>query len=357
MPNNKLNILVIAKLSDKKLLSKISPIANLNDVNNIFLVRKTPLICERVRSYPTPKLFLASGLISEIYRLVTATHLLFTEKIDLIVGIHYMPHGFFSGILGKIFKKKYIVLLTEDPRLYSKNTIFSFIAKGAYMIGVRGSKSKKELTTHHVNESKIFIAPNLFDFSLSEKYSPKLADKREYHLATIGNLVREKRLDIIIKSAGLLKKHITNIKLLVLGEGPLKKELMDLTKTLNLTDNVVFAGQVTDIYRFLNQSKVFVLASETEGLPMAVIEALSTGLPCVLRNVGDLTDVATHQYNALIVNSQNPQEYADSCYRLLTDHTLYKKLAENASAIKKSKQYEYSSEYLLSLWRDIVEGL
>ena len=98
---------------------------------------------------------------------------------------------------------------------------------------------------------------------------------------SMGRLGREKNYQSLIKVFGGVKNSVKEAKLVIMGEGELKQELMGLIKDLNLSDSVYLLGWQENPFKFLVKSKVFVLCSLWEGLPNAILEAMASGLPVI----------------------------------------------------------------------------
>jgi glycosyltransferase involved in cell wall biosynthesis len=99
------------------------------------------------------------------------------------------------------------------------------------------------------------------------------------------------------------------------------------------------------------------MTSEYEGLPMAMIEALSCGLPCIMPDVSNISTIAIHEKNSLSVPSGDMQGFAEQIYRLLTNDKLYKRLSMNAIKIRDDKAFEYSLENATNLWNSILDNI
>jgi glycosyltransferase involved in cell wall biosynthesis len=97
----------------------------------------------------------------------------------------------------------------------------------------------------------------------------------------IGRLVDEKDFATLLGSFAEVKKMVNEAKLIILGEGPRRKELEGIIAQLKLLDDVSMPGFVDNPYGYLKRSSLFVLSSKFEGLPTALIEAMATGTPVV----------------------------------------------------------------------------
>ena len=106
---------------------------------------------------------------------------------------------------------------------------------------------------------------------------------------------------------------------MIVGDGPLRQELETLAAALGLGDAVEFAGQRVDVSSILGRSRVFVLTSKTEGLSLALMEAMMAGLPAVVSDVGDLGDLVRHGENGYLVDVQTPDRFAERIAAILKD--------------------------------------
>jgi glycosyltransferase involved in cell wall biosynthesis len=132
-----------------------------------------------------------------------------------------------------------------------------------------------------VKESKIVIIPNAIDIKEIEKIKPS---KEHSDIIYAGRLISNKNVKILIKSISYLKNTNKNVKCIVVGDGPEMNNLKQLTKSLNLTKNIIFKGfikEYKEVLSLIKSSKVFVLPSEREGFGFVVIEANACGIPVI----------------------------------------------------------------------------
>jgi glycosyltransferase involved in cell wall biosynthesis len=149
-------------------------------------------------------------------------------------------------------------------------------------------------------------------------------------LVFVGRLVREKNLDVLIDVSHRLKEMFPEICLLIAGEGPLRKELERYVDELDLADAVRFLGFVEDVYPLLEEADCFVLPSQTEGMPMSLLEAMSCGVPIVASAVGSIPSVARDGVEAMLVKPDSREDLFQTLTRLLGDEKLRSDLGANA---------------------------
>lgn len=104
-----------------------------------------------------------------------------------------------------------------------------------------------------------------------------------YRILTVGSFKEAKNHELLVKAFSRIAFN-NNIQLMILGEGPLKGELIGLIKKLNLTEKVILPGFFNTTEAFYRSADLFVLSSNREGLPTVIIEALGCGLPVVSTN-------------------------------------------------------------------------
>jgi glycosyltransferase involved in cell wall biosynthesis len=107
------------------------------------------------------------------------------------------------------------------------------------------------------------------------------------------------------------------LSLAIVGDGPLREELERLAAHLGLARNVSFLGRRDDVAEWLERARVFVLASDSEGLALSVMEASMAGLPCVVSDVGDLGDLVVDGRNGWRVPRRDPDALAGRLLDLL----------------------------------------
>ena len=97
----------------------------------------------------------------------------------------------------------------------------------------------------------------------------------EDYIVAAGRLIEEKGFDILIDAFNLLQNDCSNLKLVILGEGPLRSHLETKIRNLNLADKVLLPGRVSNVLAYFNLAKVCVVSSRVEGFPNVLLEMMS----------------------------------------------------------------------------------
>lgn len=145
-------------------------------------------------------------------------------------------------------------------------------------------------------------------------------------IGTVGRLAEIKGQDLLIQGFAQIIKQCPAAHLLLVGDGPMRAELQELTQKLDVADRVYFAGYRADPAPLVRAMSVFALTSRSEGMPLSVLEAWAAGVPVVASRVGGLTELVGQNSTGLLFESGNVQEFAASVVRVLRDEKLRREL-------------------------------
>lgn len=194
---------------------------------------------------------------------------------------------------------------------------------------------------------------------LSDKKQADL--KRKYGLKEkvilhFGRLSYEKSIDVLIKSFQMLTKNHKNVSLLIIGDGPSKKNLTKLVKKLGIEKNVVFTGfidhQILLSSGILNIGDLFATASTMEVNPMAVLEAMSAGLPIVgVKQAGLIELVSSNGY---LVRSGDIKILAEKIEQILFDEKKASQMSAHSLKLIQKYSIDKTVDQLLDFYQDLT---
>jgi len=145
-------------------------------------------------------------------------------------------------------------------------------------------------------------------------------------------------------------------RLLIVGTGTLEKQLQRIADDLNLQESVKFLGLHRNVIHLLQQAWGFVLPSRWEGMPNALLEAMSCGLPCIATRVSGSEDVIQDGVNGLIVESERPAAMAQALRRLIEDTELAQRLGqEGRNTVIRDYQLSHVTQQTVELYRHILQ--
>ncbi len=152
----------------------------------------------------------------------------------------------------------------------------------------------------------------------------------EYMALTVANLRREKAYDVLLRAARIVGELQVPVRFVAVGRGPFEEELEALRSNLGLGDHFRFVGARSDVLRLLGAADLFVLPSRQEGLPVVLMEAAAMGVPVVATAVGEIPNLWTDGFDALVVPPDQPEALADAITRVANDADLRRRLASGS---------------------------
>jgi glycosyltransferase involved in cell wall biosynthesis len=150
--------------------------------------------------------------------------------------------------------------------------------------------------------------------------------------------MEDKRPDRFIAVAAALAKERARMRAVVIGDGPQSEALKSLVRELGIEANVEFLGKREDVVDLLALSRVFVLPSRSEGVSIAMLEAMAAGAVPVVANVGDLVDFVQNDVTGFIVAQDDIAGYTQAALRLLSSEDLWRRCSTRSrtSAVARS---------------------
>ena len=175
-------------------------------------------------------------------------------------------------------------------------------------------------------------------------------------LGTVAALVKRKGHKYLFEAMVKVKKQFPQLKLLVVGEGPLEQKLRKLAEKLGLENEIIFLGFRKDIPEVLSTLDIFLLVSTKEGLGVSLLEAGSYGLPIVATNVGGIPEIVKDGVTGLLVPPKDSQTLAEKIIYLLTHRNEAQKMGENAKAwVEKNFSVDKIVNSYVSLYESLIE--
>ncbi|GEM_PF-2906966 len=192
------------------------------------------------------------------------------------------------------------------------------------------------------------------DFDIAEKRKSLGVEPDDFVMGTIGHLYPEKNIEMQIKLVHALQSQIPNIKLMVAARPwPHQKSLEAYAQSLGVQDKVFFLGLRRDIPELLKTWDMFLMTSFSEATSLAVLEAMSSGLPVVVSDVGGNSKLVTHNYSGLLFDVNDFETAKNHILTIYHDEQQRKKFGYAAKIIGES----YSIEKMVSRYDSVYQGL
>lgn len=188
-----------------------------------------------------------------------------------------------------------------------------------------------------------------------------------FHIGTVGRMVWIKGLDLFIEIAAEVRRQTDKVRFSILGEGPLRDELMRKSKDLQLEDCMEVLPPRVDPFAYYRMLDLYLNTSRHEGIPLSILEAMACGRPVVAAKVGGIPEIILHGEHGLLVEGRSPRGFAGACLELMENRSLRTTLAEKAlkrvechfSASRMAESYKNLYQQICGTLRfqfQIVEG-
>jgi len=175
------------------------------------------------------------------------------------------------------------------------------------------------------------------------------AGDRPLRLGTAARLAPEKNLSALFRAISLCRKQGLRISLELCGDGPLHAELVSLAKSLGISHVVEFKGRVENLEQWYPNLDAMVLPSTTEGLPLAMLEALACGCPVVATAVGDIPSVLKDLAKCQIIQPGDDKALVGALLRI------QKRLHPDFSASNRIRS-NYSLHHMAACYEKVYQG-
>lgn len=200
---------------------------------------------------------------------------------------------------------------------------------------------------YHLEKNKIPVILNGVDLS-------RCIPKEQYGFGDTVTVLHIGRFDVPKNHSGLLRdfqklhEQYPQCCLHLVGDGDLRQDMEKLAEELGIREWVYFHGMQANVYPYLHGADLFVLPSLYEGIPMAVIEAMGTGLPIVASRVGGIPDMVRHGESALLISCEENALWK-ACAELMETETLRESLGRRA----KQESLRFSAESMARQYCDV----
>ena len=178
--------------------------------------------------------------------------------------------------------------------------------------------------------------------------------ERNWEIVSVGRIDSNKNQRLIVDAFHQIAEEVPDVKLVLYGAGEGKEALESYVKNSPYKERIFLPGAVSDVKKRIQKSKIFVLSSNTEGMPNCLLEAMALGIPSISTDCpcGGPRMLMEGKENGILVPVGDAETMAKAMKQLLTDEELWKKYSENAYRLteelhpdKVNREWE---EYLLS---------
>lgn len=199
--------------------------------------------------------------------------------------------------------------------------------------------------------NNMIVIPNFTNLYSSTPYTPDVKN-----IIWVGRLTYQKGADLLSEIWGEFRKRNHDWKLLIIGDEPgsdIKENLLaSLHDDLNV-GRVKYVNSTSEIEMYYSQSSIYISSSRYEGLPLAMIEAITFGLPCVGFSITGNTDIIKNAENGYLIPKDDIGSFVDKLSDLCTDKE--KRISFSKISIKRASMY--SKPFVLDRWKTLINSL
>ena len=235
--------------------------------------------------------------------------------------------------LNWLIKAKIICAERVDPSNYSikKRNKLKQLAKQADG-WVFQTEEERGWYGESVGKAKVAIIPNAIN---PDFIKPAYIGLRKNVIVTAGRLTEQKNHALLIKAFARISEKYLYYKLIIYGDGVLKKKYEQVAEELGIKNKVILPGYTTDIGEKIKDASVFVLSSDFEGMPNALMEAMALGVPCVSTDCdgGGAKFLIENRKNGLLVPKGDVEALAAAMDKMLSDRDFAEQCGREAHKI------------------------
>ena len=257
-------------------------------------------------------------------------------------SMRYIVTSYFNNICS-------IIYFTVDPK-WIKNKIMLWIRSKvccSLCDGIIHQTQKIQKRYSRPIQTKSIVIPN----PIMDDFLPIPLKQRRRKIVSIGRLSEEKNFPLLINAFSNISTN--DYTLHIYGNGPLKSYLQDLIITLKMQDKIFLEGHVNRVIDKISDAEIFVICSNYEGMPNALIEAMSMGLACISTNFpSGAAEELIHNYeNGIIVEVGNQKQLELSIRSLIKDKNLCAKLKKNGQYVRK----DLDKNKIINKWLSFIQ--
>jgi glycosyltransferase involved in cell wall biosynthesis len=366
LPTGGCDILVTGTFySDNWVRSHLCPLSRSSECRRIRVVSTYPVPpIDKVEIVAPPRwLVHTAGSVGA--RLATFAWVAVRSRPDIVAGFHLLLNGLAAALVGRLAGARAAYFCVGGPAesigggLYGDNRLFAMLPAEDAVIEQRlhagidafdfaiamGSGTARYYREHGIRTPFYIVGGGLDGQRFERTDALPTVD-----VVFTGRLAPVKRLDLLLRALARVREILPGVTAVIVGDGELRGELERLCADLGLSASVSFVGYQQDVAAWLTRARVFVLPSDSEGLSLALMEAMRCGLPAIVSRTGDLDDLVEHGVNGYLVSARTPEAFAEPIAALLADAERRSRFG--AAARKAASRYDV--EPVARLWDGIL---
>lgn len=307
---------------------------------------------QKIKSLELDDQYNNSNIYRNIKRIITTKKIINKEKPDIIIS--FLPMPSYRILMLKRMLKNIPIIISDrnDPKEEYKTLINKILMTILYKRAdgfVFQTKEQKEYFSEKIQEKSIII-PNPIKDEFLEETSEEI--EKDKTIITVGRLVEQKNQKMLIKAFHNICDKYKDYKLKIFGDGPLKDELQKYIDTLKMNGKIELCGTSDNIKKELQKAELFILSSNYEGMPNALIEAMAVGLSCISTDCpcGGPRELIENKKNGILIPVNSEKDLILAIEEVLNNKSYSNELGKNAELIKE----ELNTKKVVTKWNNYI---
>lgn len=276
-----------------------------------------------------------------------------SENPDVVIAFTLKPN-LMACAAKRWFGVRVPLVVSERSNPFKRNLRLQLVCNNLFSVAdgmVCQSKTVSCYYEGRVRSVSATVIPNPVDVTCIAE-SPVVRERGRY-LLSVGRLCEQKRQDLAIRAFAALKSAYPDLRLEICGVGDLENELRDLAARLDVSESVLFCGNVNNVMREKADATAYIMTSDFEGFPNALIETLASGIPVVSTDFspGVVREIVQEGVNGFVVPAGDATALTDATKRLLDAPLSVEELEKSARAVRK----RFDLGAVVGQWLEVCE--
>lgn len=195
-----------------------------------------------------------------------------------------------------------------------------------------------------VPKEKKCVIPNPIDQTLMPA---PMEESKPARVVSVGRLTSQKNMTLLVKAFGLIADEFKDVTLTIYGEGPKRAEIEEVIRSANLQERIFLPGASADVFHHIKDAALFVMPSDYEGFPNALLEAMALKIPVISTDfaTGVAREIVTKDFGA-VVPCRDEHSMASAMEKFLRDDALRRRIRTQEN----TELNKYNVDRVIDMW-------
>lgn len=261
--------------------------------------------------------------------------------IPVVTTAHVGPLTSIGGVVGPICS------------IYERS-VGSFILRSSQQVIAVSEAVATHVRRLGVTDDRLSVIANGVDLARYSPYVHVEQEARTQNLAFVGRLIANKGPQFVVDALPPVLARFPDTECWIIGDGPMRRELETRIREAGLQAKVRFLGERDDVPDLLRQCDIFVRPSLTEGLPLAVLEAMASGLPVVVSPAGGTPELVEEGHTGFMIEPGDKDSLVERLCLLLADPPLRRGMGERGRQAAAAYDWDVVSQKTLEVYHSAL---